>query len=46
MTKVLTEKQRARRDERIVKLYRKGMSTREIADKTGLGKSRVWEIVA
>lgn len=42
----LTEKQRARRDEKILNLYHvKGMSTRAIAAKLGtIGKTRVAEI--
>lgn len=47
MAKTLTPKQRARRDERILKLYHeKGLSTRQIAEKVGLSKTRVHEIVA
>jgi len=46
MAKVLTAKQRAKRDERILKLYNeKGLSTRAIAEKVGLGRTRVAEIV-
>ena len=45
MSKVLTEKQRLKRDERILKLYNeKGLSTRAIAEKIGLSKTRVAEI--
>ena len=46
MTKVLTEKQRAKRDEKIRNLYEvKGLSTRQIANKLGnISKSRVAEI--
>lgn len=41
----MTEKQMARRNERILKMYHlKGMSTRQIAEKVGMGKSRVHEI--
>lgn len=47
MAKVLTQKQRAKRDERICKLYNeKGLSTRQIAEKVGISKTRVHEIVA
>ena len=47
MAKVLTEKQRVKRDEKIRNLYEvKGLSTRQIAAKTGVSKSRVHEIVA
>jgi len=45
MAKVLTAKQRAKRDERICKLYNeKGKSTRQIAEIVGISKSRVAEI--
>ena len=43
----MTEKQRLRRDERILKLYwDKGKSTRQIAEMVNLSKTRVHEIVA
>ena len=43
----MTDKQRFRRDERILKMYfDKGLSTRTIAEKVGLSKTRVHEIVA
>lgn len=47
MAKVLSPKQRAQRDQRICKMYEeKEMSTRQIAKKVGLSKTRVHEIVA
>ena len=46
MAKVLTAKQRKVRDTRICKLYSKGMSTRQIAERVGISKTRVHEIVA
>jgi DNA-binding transcriptional regulator LsrR (DeoR family) len=47
MTKVLTSRQRARRDEKILNLYyKKNMSTRQIAERVGLSKTRVHEIIA
>lgn len=46
MATKLTAKQRSKRDEKILKLYcEKGNSTRQIAEKTGVSKSRVAEIV-
>jgi transposase len=45
MTTKMTLKQRVKRDEKILKLYdEKGLSTRAIAEKIGLSKSRVAEI--
>jgi DNA-binding transcriptional regulator LsrR (DeoR family) len=47
MATKMTLKQRVKRDEKIRKLYdEKGMSTRQIAEKVGLSKTRVHEIVA
>jgi len=44
-TKKLSPKQMDKRNEKILKLYhQKGMSTRQIATKIGLSKSRVAEI--
>jgi len=41
----MTERQMERRNERILKMYHvKGMSTRQIAAKIGLSKTRVAEI--
>ena len=41
----MTDKQRLRRDEKILKMYHtKGMSTRKIASVIGLSKTRVAEI--
>jgi DNA-binding NarL/FixJ family response regulator len=46
VVKKLTPKQRAKRDERICKMYAKGLSTRKIAAQIGLSKTRVHEIVS
>ena len=41
----MTERQMERRNERILKMYHvRGMSTRQIASKIGLSKTRVAEI--
>jgi DNA-binding NarL/FixJ family response regulator len=45
MVKKLTEKQMAKRNERILKMYARGTSTRVIAEAIGLSKSRVGTIV-